>query len=283
MTKFFIKKIETILNIVLFLTLFAVLTTGFIFGQSYYDYGKIDNKSKDFNLNDFDYNKYKVEFDTGLVSPLRDEDPLLIYLRHPDEFKLVSEIKIDNIENKETDFTIDYLKDLIDLRLVTTMPMESNTYVKPSEINDNNFIFISAHSSMSEKKGMKSYYEVYFGKKRVGTTNQGSWNNSFKFFTYSLKKDTEYQVTVKLRESSVLSGKWLDALNKFQPNYDEDKNKFVSIPIINETDDKVAFLSVIWDSSKMKYSIEKGYLHKRMNSGLWKAVHRYFLRDEKNK
>ncbi len=282
MKNFFKRRLEDILNIALFVLLFGVLATGLIFGQSYFDYNNSNDNNDKFDPKNFDYDKYKVEFDTDIVSPLKDEKPQLIYLRNADEFKLVSEINIDNIENKGVDFTLDYLQDLIDLRLSTSMPMESDTYVEPSEIGDNNFIFINAHSRMSDKKDVKSYYEIYFGKKRVGTTNQGSWNNSFKFFTYNIKKDVEYKVIAKLRESSVLSGKWLDALNKYQPNYDEKKSKLVPITITNETEDKVAFLSVIWDSSKMEYKVETGYLHKRMHSALWKAVHRYFIQDEKN-
>jgi len=271
------KRASIVINVIFFF-LYTIITTSLIFSQglptNYDESTKPNDTYADYYENDYSNNSFK--FDGDDLSYIKDEKPILMALRNPEDYKLISEIDLFGVEIEKEKIRYENLKDLINLNIPNTVVEESDGYVKPSEIADNNFVFIAFHGKTDKKKDIKSYYEISINNKKVGATNQSDWNNSYKFFAYKLEKDKEYNILVNLKESSALGAQWLDASATYQPNYSKDKKKLVPITIVNNTSNKVLFLIVLWKPEEEVYYIETGYLNKTQHAKLWKAVNNFF-------
>ncbi len=290
----FNKSSEIITTI--FIMIFIIITAGVIFSQTLpegYDDSSFDSLDtyENSDLNNYIFNELgnsdnNISFDSDIIAPLRKDETLFIPLRNPENFMLVSEIDVGDIEIEQQKISFNFLEDMVALDI---KPEEEvvNEYVSPEEIGGNNFVFMAVHDKLEDKKGIRSYYEIYFDDKLKGTTNQGPWYGSQKIYMTKILIDKEYEVIVKLKESTVLGSQWLDALNKYQPNYKEyetqeekdekeREGELYPITINNQSEERVTYLFVVWSSESKRYAIGTGDFHKARHSEFWKSLQKFY-------
>lgn len=274
------KKAYMITSLILLVSLLIItisITTGQSNNTDLSDKDRITNKDID-RLFKPSYKKENIKIDAETLAPMKDEDIVTINVRDPKKYQLVEEIQIDEISDSES-FIFDALNDLIALDIDDDGSGDIHEFVLPDEIGGYNFILVSYHQKLENKKGINCFYDVYFDGRRVGSTNQGNWYENYKFFAHNIEKSEEIEVTVKLKESSRLGGGWLDALNIYQPNYNEEEEENQPFIIVNDTDDKVAFLFIIWSSKHDMFVVDTGYLHKTRHKAFWRAIKNNFIKE----
>jgi hypothetical protein len=296
------KSITPDLISTIMILIFILITTGVIFSQSLpegYDDDSIDysdnveneEESIDNLMDKLNDENQVMSFDSDIIAPLKEDETIFIPLRNPENFLLVSEIDIDDVETEQDKMSLNFLEDLLALDIEPEDDIV-HEYVSPDEIGGNNFVFMAIHEKLDDKKGIRSYYEIYLNDKLVGTTNQGSWYGSKKILITKIRTDREYNVIAKLKESTVLGSQWLDALNMYQPNYKEyetqaekerkdREGELVPFPVINENKDRVTYLFVVWSTEDKSYTIGTGEFHKARHSKFWKAL-QYFYSNQTN-